>query len=154
MDINSDIAKTGHLSMWQQSLIFLVLKFYVQHVCQVLQKPMQHRLYRIGEKCEFDQYTISFLGYVITPYGPSQYHWLAPTSINQGLNFRLPLPQLLFSSIQIQLCPLFLRLTPLKQELGQSFHNSPVTFFLRKLSVTENYIGKQEQLAKKVPLEE
>ncbi|XP_036068023.1 uncharacterized protein LOC118598811 [Oryzias melastigma] len=42
---------------------------HVSHVRQVLQRLITHRLYAKGEKCEFHQTSVSFLGYVIRAQG-------------------------------------------------------------------------------------
>lgn len=44
---------------------------FTTHVDQVLQRLSQHKLYVNGEKCEFHQHIISFLGCIISPEGVS-----------------------------------------------------------------------------------
>lgn len=45
------------------------LKEHICHVRQVLQRRLQHNLYIKAEKCDFHQFTISFLGYTIIQEG-------------------------------------------------------------------------------------
>lgn len=40
---------------------------HIQHMRQVLQRLRDHNLYTKGEKCEFHQTKVKFLGYVIQP---------------------------------------------------------------------------------------
>ena len=44
---------------------------HIQHVSQVLKKLREHHLYAKGEKCEFHQDRMKFLGYYISPAGIS-----------------------------------------------------------------------------------
>ncbi|KAI4887888.1 hypothetical protein NFI96_000720 [Prochilodus magdalenae] len=45
------------------------LPTHVRHVREVLKRLLEHQLYVKGEKCEFHQGSVSFLGYVISPAG-------------------------------------------------------------------------------------
>ncbi|KAI4903527.1 hypothetical protein NFI96_007480 [Prochilodus magdalenae] len=45
------------------------LPTHVRHVREVLTRLLEHQLYVKGEKCEFHQGSVSFLGYVISPAG-------------------------------------------------------------------------------------
>lgn len=42
---------------------------YPTHVCQVLERLIQHNLFAKVEKCEFHKTEISYLGYRIGPKG-------------------------------------------------------------------------------------
>lgn len=49
------------------NLIFCPDKqFCIQHVCQVLQRLLQHQLYVKAEKCEFHVDSVSFLGFKVS----------------------------------------------------------------------------------------
>lgn len=41
------------------------LNEHVQHVCDVLHRLLENKLYAKGEKCEFHVDTVSFLSYVV-----------------------------------------------------------------------------------------
>ncbi len=45
------------------------LKEHTQHVRSVLERLIQYQLYAKAEKCEFDQTSTSFLGYIISQQG-------------------------------------------------------------------------------------
>jgi hypothetical protein len=47
------------------------LHTHEQHVCLVLSKLREHGLYAKCEKCVFDQPSVEFLGYIISPDGIS-----------------------------------------------------------------------------------
>jgi hypothetical protein len=65
------------------------------HVCQVLERLLQHQLYVKAEKCAFDQKEVTFLGFVISADGmrmdpaktASIRDWIMPTSLSKLRSF-------------------------------------------------------------------
>lgn len=47
---------------------------YQEHVCEVLYRLCQHRLYVNAKKCEFYTDTTEYLGYILSPSGLTMSH--------------------------------------------------------------------------------